>query len=207
MTTQSNVSTVTVRHFLKGKHTMYSASDLRKGLKIEIDGQPWVITEFQFKKPGKGQSIYNCKMKNMITGNTMSKSYRSNDKMEKPELSQAVLQFSYAEGESFVFMNENYEQITIGKDVLGDSHYFLKEDVEVEVLMHNGQPIEVVLPNFVEREVIHTEPGARGNTATNVLKPATVDGNYEVNVPIFINQGDLIRIDTRTGAYAERVNS
>ncbi|MBC8453450.1 elongation factor P [PVC group bacterium] len=186
---------------------MYNASDLRKGLKIEIDGQPWVITDFQFKKPGKGQSIYNCKLKNMITGTTMSKSYRSNDKMNKPALSQATLLYSYQEGNNYIFMDDNYEQITIGPDVLGNSRFFLSEDVSVEVLMFNGAPIEVELPNFVEREIVHTEPGARGNTATNVLKPATVEGGYEVNVPIFINQGDLIRIDTRTGEYAERVNS
>jgi len=186
---------------------MYSASDLRKGLKIEIDGQPWAITDFHFKKPGKGQAIYNCKLKNMITGTTMSKSYRSNDKMDRPALSQATLQYSYQEGDNFIFMNENYEQITINKDVLGDASHFLTEDVSVEVLLHNGVPIEVVLPNFVEREIIHTEPGARGNTATNVLKPATVEGEYQVSVPIFINQGDVIRIDTRTGEYVERVNS
>src|SRR5210317_139356 len=143
------------------KLDMYSASDLRKGLKIEIDGVPYVITEFNFNKPGKGQAIYNCKLKNLINGTTMSKSYRSNDKIDKPALEQRTLQYSYEDGTSYIFMDENFEQIMISADVLGDNRYFLVEDVDVDVLFHNGVPIEVTLPNFVERAVVKTEPGAR----------------------------------------------
>ncbi|MCK5833827.1 elongation factor P [bacterium] len=184
---------------------MYSASDLKKGLKIEIDGAPYVITEFTFSKPGKGQSIYNCKLKNMVNGATMSKSYRSNDKMDKPDLEEKSLQFSYKDGDDFVFMNENYEQVPILGSVLGPASSFMVEDIAVDVLFHNNRPIEVTLPNFVEKEVIHTEPGARGNTATNVLKPAILDGGFELQVPLFVNEGDIARVDTRTGEYADRV--
>ena len=186
---------------------MFSASDLRKGLKVEIDGQPYVITEFNFVKPGKGQAIYNCKMKNLITGSTLQRSYRSNDKIDKPDLEQRQAHFSYVHGDQFVFTDENYEEITISAEILGDSRYFLVENIEVEILMFNGKPIEVTLPTFVEKEIIETEPGARGNTATNVQKPAKIEGGYEIQVPLFINQGDIVRIDTRTGQYADRVNN
>ena len=185
---------------------MYSASDLRKGLKVEIDGQPYVITEFSFTKPGKGQAIYNCKLKNMINGSTLSRSYRSNDKLDKPQLSEKSLQYSYADGDHYVFMDENYEQVLISAEALGERGLFLQEDVDLTVLFHNNVPIDITLPTFIERKVMQTEPGARGNTATNVLKPATVEGGYEVQVPLFVTEGDLIRIDTRTGEYADRVS-
>jgi len=184
---------------------MYTASDLRKGLKIEIDGQPWMITEFSFLKPGKGQAIYNCKLKNMITGTTMNKSYRSNDKFDKPQLDVKTVQYSYQEGDKYIFMDENYEQVELSAETLGDSRFFLVEDIEVEILFFNDMPIEVTLPTFVEKEIIYTEPGARGDTATNVQKPAKIEGEYEIQVPLFINQGDIVKIDTRTGQYADRV--
>ena len=186
---------------------MYSASDLRKGLKVEIDGQPYVITEFQFSKPGKGQAIYNCRLKNLENGSTLSKAYRSNDKFDEPRLAQKHLQYSYSDGNMYVFMDENFEQIEIDGEVLGDNRFFLVEDIEVDVLYHNDRPIEVMLPTFIEKEIVETEPGARGNTATNVLKPARIDTGYEIQVPLFINQGDVVKIDTRTGQYAERVRT
>lgn len=184
---------------------MFSASDLRKGLKVEIDGAPYIITEFNFTKPGKGQAIYNCKLKNLANGTTLTKSYRSNDKLDKPELAQRVLTYSYKDGDHYVFMDENYAQVTMGAEELGDAHFFLVEDVEIEVLLHKGRPIEVVLPTFVEKEIVYTEPGARGDTATNVMKPGKIDTGYELSIPLFVNQGDIIKIDTRTGAYADRV--
>jgi elongation factor P len=185
---------------------MYSASDLRKGLKVEIDGQPYIITDFSFMKPGKGQAIYNCKLKNMINGTTLTRSYRSNDKLDRPELSEKTLQFSYTDGDHYVFMDQNYEQVLIPAEALGERGLFLQEDVDVTVLFHNNVPIDITLPTFLERRITQTEPGARGNTATNVLKPATVEGGYEIQVPLFVNEGDLIRIDTRTGEYADRVS-
>jgi len=185
---------------------MYSASDLRKGLKIEIDGMPYTITEFNFVKPGKGQALYNCKMKNLINGATMARTYRSNDKVDTPQLANKTLQYSYQEGDQYIFMDETYEQVSIAADVLGDARHFLVEDIAVEVLYHNTVPIDVTLPTFIVKTVVQTDPGARGNTATNVLKPATLDGGYEIQVPLFVNQGDVIKVDTRTGEYADRVS-
>ena len=184
---------------------MYSASELRKGLKVEIDGKPYDITEYNFAKPGKGQAVYNIKLKCMLDGSTMNRTYRSDDKVEQPHLDEKTLQFSYVDGDSYVFMDENFEQVSLSKDVLGDAKYFLVPDISVTVLYHNEHPIGVTLPYFVEKTIVHTEPGARGNTANNVLKPATVDGGYEIQVPLFINVGDIVRIDTRTGEYADRV--
>jgi len=184
---------------------MYAASDLRKGLKIEIEGQPYVITDFQFTKPGKGQAIYTCKLKNLINGSTLTKQYRSVEKIDRPTLNNRTLQFSYQDGDSYIFMDDNYEQIEMSADALGNSRHFLVEDATVEILYHNDRPIEITLPTFVEKDIIYTEPGARGDTATNVLKPAKIEGGYEIQVPLFINQGDTVRIDTRTGEYADRV--
>ncbi len=186
---------------------MYSASDLRKGLRIQIDGAPYIITDFNFMKPGKGASIYNCKMKNLITGTTLSKSYRSNDKIEEPKIEDRKMRYSYYDGENYVFLDSNFEQIEIAPDVLDDQRYFLNEDMPVEVLLFNGQAIGIDLPTFVEKEIVETEPGARGNTATNVLKPAKIEGDFEIQVPLFINQGDIVKIDTRTGEYSDRVRS
>ncbi len=186
---------------------MYTASDLRKGLKIEIDGAPCVITDFQFVKPGKGQALYRCKIKNLITGATVDKTYRAVEKIDKPNLEQRELIYSYQDGDHYVFMDSTtYEQIQLDADVLGDQRFFLVEDMEVEMLFHNNNPIEVTLPFFVEKEIVETEPGVRGDTATNVMKPAKIDNGYELSVPLFINQGDRIRIDTRTGKYADRIS-
>ncbi|NLB59554.1 MAG: elongation factor P [Lentisphaerae bacterium] len=182
-----------------------TASDLRKGLRIELDGVPYIITEFNFLKPGKGAAIYNCKLKNMLTGGTLNKNYRSNDTFKAPDLVERNMVYSYVDGDQYVFMDKNYEQINVNAQVLGEARFFLTEDIEVQVLIHNGRPIGVELPTFVEKEIIATEPGFRGNTATNVTKPAQIAGGYEIQVPLFINQGDIIKIDTRTGGYSDRV--
>jgi elongation factor P len=185
---------------------MYAVGDLRKGLKIEIEGVPYLITEYSFLKPGKGQAVYTVRMKNLLTGSTMTKSYRSNEAFGEPNIEEKELRFSYKENEDFVFVDENYEQFSISSEVLGNSKFFLAEDMKVNAMYFNGQPIEVTLPFFVEKKIVFTEPGARGNTATNVTKPATIEGGYEIHVPLFINQGDTVRIDTRTGEYADRVS-
>ena len=187
---------------------MYDVSELRKGLKIEIDGAPYEITDFSFAKPGKGQAIYRCKLRNLLTGSTQDKTYRSGDKVDQPSLAQRDLIYSYQEGEHYVFMEkETYEQVMVEADVLKEQHWFLIEDMDVKVLFFNDKAIEVTLPNFIEKKVVETEPGARGDTATNVTKPAKLDNGYEIQVPIFINEGDLIRIDTRDGSYNGRVNA
>ena len=186
---------------------MYSASDLRKGLKIEIDGDPYIVSEFQFVKPGKGQALYRCKLKNLLTGSTQDKTYRSVEKMDKPNLMEKDMIYSYIDGNSYVFMDgETYDQVLIDEDVLGHLKYFLIADMECKILFHNERAIEITLQNFIEKEIVETEPGLRGDRATNVQKPATLDNGYEIQVPIFVNQGDWVKIDTRTGKYSERVN-
>ncbi|MBI9021000.1 MAG: elongation factor P [Verrucomicrobia bacterium] len=186
---------------------MYNASDLKKGLKIEIDGDPCVISDFQFSKPGKGQAIYRCKIKNLSTGSSFDKSYRSGDKVKRAALESRDFTFSYHNGDDFVFSdNESFEEIHLTTEQLGDNQYFISEDMQVEILFHNNKALDVTLPNFVEKEITDTEPGARGDTTTNCLKPAFINNGYEVSVPIFINIGDIIRIDTRTGEYADRVS-
>lgn len=186
---------------------MFTASDLRKGLKIEIDGDPWEVTNFEFCKPGKGQALYRCKLKNMITGTTMDKTYRSADKIDKPDLRQKEMIYSYEDAGSYVFMDpETYEQLYVDADVIGDQKHFIQEDMDCEVLLYRDKAVEITLPTFVEFPVAETEPGARGDTATNVTKPAKLPNGYEIQVPLFVNEGDLVRVDTRTGQYAERVS-
>lgn len=186
---------------------MYSASDLKKGLKIEIDGEPYEVVDFQFSKPGKGQALYRCKIKNFLTGATIDKTYRSGDKIDKPDLTQRDMVYSYPQGNLFVFMDEEtFEQVEIGEDVIGDKKFFLEEDMPVKILFHNNRPIDIELPLSVEKTIAKTEPGVRGDTATNTLKPAELDNGLEIQVPLFINEGDIVEIDTRTGEYKTRVN-
>lgn len=186
---------------------MYSSSDLKKGLKIEIDGDPCVITDFQFSKPGKGQAIYRCKIRNLSTGSGFEKSFRSGDKVEKAALESRDFTFSYEAAGDYIFSdNETYAEVHLSADQLGDNKYFIVEDMQVEILFHNEKALDVTLPNFVEKVITETEPGARGDTTTNCNKPAKIDNGYEIAVPIFINEGDVVRIDTRTGQYADRVS-
>ena len=186
---------------------MYTASDLRKGLKIEIDGEPYVVSDFDFCKPGKGQALYRCKLKNMLHGGTMDRTFRSVDKIDKPDLSERQVAFSYEDGTSYVFLDsETYEEIRLSPDQLGDQRHFLVDDMECSVLFFRDRAVEVTLPFFVQMRIADTEPGARGDTATNVTKAARLDNGYELQVPLFLNQDDVIRIDTRTGAYVDRVS-
>ena len=186
---------------------MFTASDLRKGLKIELDGEPYMVTDFDFCKPGKGQALYRCKLKHMLNGSTMDRTFRSVDKIDKPDLVFKEMIYSYEEGDFSVFMDaETYEQVRVDGELLGAQKYFLCEDMDCEILFYRGRPVEVVLPVFVERAIARTEPGARGDTATNITKSAWLDNDYEVQVPLFVNEGDVIRVDTRTGEYSERVS-
>ncbi len=185
---------------------MYTTSDLRKGLKLQIDGQPWIITKYEFSKPGKGQAIYKCSLKNMMTGSTMDRSYRSNDRFEKPNLTEREVTYLYNDGQSNVFSDdETYEEFHISDEILGMQKNFLVENSECKILFFNETPMEVELPVFIEKEIVETEPAVRGDTATNVTKPAKIDNGYEIQVPLFINEGDTVKIDTRTGEYVERV--
>ena len=185
---------------------MLSAADLRKGLKIQIDGNPYIITEFEFSKPGKGQALYRCKMRNMISGNQLVKTYRSNDKFEKAELEERKMQFLYHQGDEYHFMDtENYEQLFLTEEQLGDNKSFLIDNMEVEVLFFDSKPIDITLPIFVNLQVTKADPWAKGDTSGNDTKPVTVETGYELQVPPFVEEGDKIQIDTRTGGYVTRV--
>ncbi len=186
---------------------MYLASDLRKGLKFEIDDEPYVIIGFEFKKPGKGQSLYKCKLKNMITGTQYERTYRSGDKFKRADLDEQEMEYLYADKDNCYFMSTaNYEQHSLTKDQLGDAIDLLKDNTTCTILLYNGHPIGVTLPNFVNLEVIESEPWAKGDTATGSTKPAILETGFEVQVPPFIDPGQMIKIDTRTREYVERVN-
>ncbi len=185
---------------------MYKAGDLRKGLKLELDGEPYVIVDFEFSKPGKGQALYRCRLRNMLTGNQFDRTYRSGDSFKPADLEERKMSYLYNDGELFTFMDQKtYEQYQVSGEQLGDDRYFLTDNLEVDVLLWQDRAIGVTLPNFVNLEVVGTEPAARGDTATGVTKPARVGTGYELQVPAFIEEGDRIQIDTRTGQYVTRV--
>ena len=182
-------------------------SELKKNAKLEIDGQPWVVTEFQFVKPGKGQGLYKCKIKNMITGSVIERTWRSGERLEAANVESKELQFLYATGETYTFMdNATYEQVEMPADVIGDDTAYLLDNLDCDVLLYNERPVGVSLPSHVVMEVVECEPGVKGDTATNVTKGATVQTGATIQVPLFIKQGEKIKVDTRTGAYVERVN-
>jgi elongation factor P len=186
---------------------MYLASDLRKGLKFEIDGEPYVIVDFEFKKPGKGQSLYKCKLKNMITGAQFERTYRSGDKFDKADLEEQEMEYLYTDMDTYCFMNtSNYEQIFLTRDQLEDVMDLLKENTVCTVLLHNQKPIGVTLPNFITLMITKTEPWAKGDTATGSTKPAPLETGFVVQVPPFVEEGQLVKIDTRTKTYVERAS-
>ncbi|MBU0729354.1 MAG: elongation factor P [Proteobacteria bacterium] len=185
---------------------MYSASDLRKGLKISIDGEPYIVTSFEFSKPGKGQALYRTKMRNMISGNAFERTYRSNDKFEKASLEERTMQYLYSQGDEYHFMDtKTYEQIVITREKLGDNIKFMTDNMDVQVLVFSERPIGVTLPNFVNLTVTLANPWAKGDTSGSDTKPVTVETGLELQVPPFIEEGDKIQIDTRTGLYITRV--
>jgi len=185
---------------------MYSCSDLKKGLKILIDGEPYVIAQFDFTKPGKGQALYKCKLRNMLTGALFDRTYRSGESFEPAQLAEREMQYLYHDESGYVFMDQkNYEQVAITEDVLGDDKYFLVDNMEVKVLMFGERGIGVTLPNFVNMRVAKTDPWVKGDTAAGNNKPATIESGYTLQVPSFVDEGILIQIDTRTGEYVTRV--
>jgi len=185
---------------------MYSASDLRKGLKVQIGDEPYIIIEFDFSKPGKGQALYRTKMRNMITGNQFTQTYRSNDKFEKPDLEERTMQFLYSQGDEFHFMDtSSYEQLFISREQLGDNINFLVDNMEVQVLFFGEKAIDLSLPIFVNLKVTRADPWVKGDTSGTDTKPVTVETGYQLQVPPFVEKGDKIQIDTRTGQYMTRV--
>lgn len=185
---------------------MYQTFDIRKGLKIEMDGAPWVVTDFQFVKPGKGQAFTRTKLKNLITGNVLDRTFKTGETLEPAQVEEHDMQYLYSDGEAFHVMNtETYDQIAISASVVGDQARWLVEEMIVKVLFYKGLPVSLELPNFVELEITYTEPGIKGNTAQGATKQATLSTGATVNVPLFVEQGEWVRIDTRTGEYVERV--
>jgi len=182
------------------------ATELKTGLKLLIDGQPYVVIERQFVKPGKGAAFTRTKMKNLLTGRNIENNIRSGEKIELADVEEKQMSYLYKEGGDFVFMDQqSYEQINILGDLVGDDWRWLKDNMIVHVLFWNGRAIGVTLPNFVELRVTASEPGVKGDTSGGATKPATLETGSTINVPLFINEGDLLRIDTRSGEYCERV--
>jgi elongation factor P len=185
---------------------VYQTSDIRKGLKIEIDNAPWVVVEFMFVKPGKGQAFTRTKIKNLITGNVIDRTYKSGENIAVADVEEHTMQYLYSDGEEFHFMNtESFEQVGISTKVVGSAADFLLEEQNAEVLFYKGLPVMVEVPNFVELEITHCEPGVKGNTAQGGTKPATLSTGATVNVPLFVEEGTWIKVDTRTKSYVERV--
>ncbi|MEJ2164115.1 MAG: elongation factor P [Desulfobacterales bacterium] len=185
---------------------MFESSDLRKGLKIEIDGEPYIIVQFEFSKPGKGQSLYKCKLKNMVTGAQFDRTFRSSEKFKEPDLEEQEMEYLYSEGDRYCFMNTStYDQEFLTDEQIGDAKNFLKENTVCNILLFEGRPIGISLPFFVNLRVEKTDPWVRGDTASGDSKPATLETGYVIQVPPFIGEGEILKIDTRTGDYVERV--
>jgi len=185
---------------------MYNSSDLRKGLKIQIDDEPYLVIEFQFSKPGKGQSLYRCKLRNMITGVIIDRTYRSGDTFEPANLEQRKMQYLYNQDRIFYFMDvETYEQSSLNEDQVGEAKNFLIDNLQVEILLFDKRPIGITLPNFVDLTVTRADPWVKGDSVSGDSKPVTVETGYVLRVPPFIEEGTKITVDTRTGDYVTRV--
>ena len=184
---------------------MISAGDFRNGITLEIDGNVYQIMEFQHVKPGKGAAFVRTKIKNVMNGGVVEKTFRPTEKFPAARIDRVDMQYLYEDGDLYNFMNvENYEQLALNKDIIGDALKFVKENETVKVCSYNGKVFSVEAPLFVELEITDTEPGFKGDTATGATKPATLETGAQINVPLFVNQGDRVKIDTRTGEYLSR---
>ena len=184
-----------------------STSEFRNGLKIELDGEPFIMVEFQHVKPGKGGAFVRTKLKNLKTGSVLEKTFRSGEKVGVPDVEEKEMQYLYKDKDQYVFMdNTTFEQVTLSKDHLGGSENYLQENINVTLLYHNKQPIGITLPIFVQLKIAKTSPGIKGDTVGGGNKPATLETGAVIQVPLFLNEGDTVKIDTRTGSYVERVS-
>jgi elongation factor P len=184
---------------------MISVNDFKTGVTIEMDGQAWQVVEFQHVKPGKGAAFVRAKLRNVKSGGSVERTFRGGEKVPRAHLDRREMQYLYNDGEGYVFMDtENYEQTSISPEAIGEGVKWLLENMNIQVLLFQGNIIGIELPNFVELEVVDTEPGVKGDTATGASKSATLETGASVQVPLFVNTGDKLRIDTRTGAYMER---
>jgi elongation factor P len=186
----------------------YKTSDFRKGLKVQIDGDPYLMIEMNFVKPGKGNALYKCRLRNLIRGTVLDRTYKGGDSLEAADVEEIAVQYLYRQLDTFVFMNNaTYDQYELSAEQVDDAWKYLKESMTCSMVLFNGNPITMTPPNHVELKVEYCEPGAKGDTATNVTKPVKVETGAEIICPTFINIGDVIRVDTRSGEYLERVRS
>lgn len=184
---------------------MIRTDEFRKKLKVEIDGQPWIMVDVEHVRPGKGQGFVRTRLKNLVTGQILDKTFKSGEVLPPARIEDSEMQFLYQNGDEYAFMNnKTYDQVGLTPEQLGDAVNYLYEGLVASVSFYNSMPISVDIPNFIELEIIECDPGVRGNTATNAMKPAILSSGYRVNVPLFVEQGDWIRVDTRTGDYVER---
>ena len=184
---------------------MYDTSNFRKGLRIEIEGKPFEVVEFLHVKPGKGGAFVRTKLRNMLTGRVVDQTFRSGEKLGKPDLEEKQMQYLYKDNKSYCLMdNQTYDQVFLTEEQMGDTRLFLPENTTVNVMFYNEEPIGVDLPLFVELTITETEPGIKGDTASKVTKPATLETGAVIPVPIFLNSGDRVKVDTRTSSYVER---
>lgn len=183
-------------------------SEFRNGLKIEIDDHPYEIVEFQHVKPGKGSAFVRTRYRSLLTGNTLEKNFRSGDRFVRPDMDERPMQYLYKEGTDYHFMDQKtYDQTFIPEPQLGNAKNFLKENTDVHILFYRGKAIGVTMPNAMDLKVVKCDPGVRGDTVSGAMKPAVLETGYTVNVPLFINEGDVLKIDTRSGEYLTRVTS
>ena len=186
----------------------YSTSDFRKGLKVQIDGEPYLVTGSTFRKPGKGNAIYTLRLKNLIRGTALDRNFKGGESIEAADVEEIGVQFLYRQGDMFVFMDsETYDQHELTSDQVDDAWKYLKDGMECSMVLWNGKCITMSAPNHVDLKVEYCEPGVKGDTATNVNKPVKVETGAEFQAPGFISIGDVIKIDTRNGEYVERVRS
>ena len=185
---------------------MYSTSDFRRGMKVTFKGEPYIIVDFLHVKPGKGGAFVRTKMKNLVSGRVLEETFRSGEKLEKPDMEEKNVQFLYFDPkDGYVFMDEStYEQLHLNEDQVGDNRYYLLENMSLMINLYQGRPISLDFPTTVNLEVIQSDPGVKGDTATGATKPATLSTGLVVQVPLFINEGDTLKIDTRSGEYIER---
>jgi len=185
---------------------MYSTAEFKKGLKIELDGTPYIMVDFQHVKPGKGGAFVRTKLKNLLTGRVLDQTFRSGERVKKPDLMEREMQYLYREGDRYCMMdNDSYEQIMLTEAQVGEARLYLIENLDLKVLFFNKEPVGVELPNFVELRVAQAEPGFKGDTAAGGTKPAVLESGANIQVPLFINEGDRVKVDSRTGSYIERV--
>ncbi len=185
-----------------------STNEIRVGMKVEVDKEPYLIIGNEFVKPGKGQAFNRIKMKNMVNGRVVERTYKSGEKIDLADIEEAKMRFLYKESDGAVFMDEKtFDQISISNDLIGSNDQWLMEEIVYDVIFYKGAPIELVPPTFMEMVITDTSPGVRGDTSGRVLKPSVTETGAKIQIPIFVEQGEKIKVDTRTGEYVSRASS